>query len=255
MKNQLNAKPDYGNWVSKRLVYSSAIIGAVLLILPFFTLWLLIIPSLLFFLIAAYFAYARYLFSAKGGNVQDKVWETVISSLDWQGDGKALDIGCGNGALTIKLGRKFPAAKVTGIDYWGERWEYTKDGCEANAKAEGVEDHVVFQKASASKLPFADGYFDAAVSNLCFHEVADTKDKREIILEALRVVKKGGKFAFQDLFLLKQVYGEPEELVATIKGWGMARVEFMETRNQPFVPTALKLPFMIGRMGIIKGEK
>ena len=78
-----------------------------------------------------------------------------------------------------------------------------------------------FQKASASKLPFADGYFDAAVSNLCFHEVADAKDKREVIREALRVVKKGGKFAFQDLFLLKPVYGDMDALVATIKGWGV----------------------------------
>ena len=70
-----------------------------------------------------------------------------------------------------------------------------------------------------------------------------------------RVVKKGGKFSFQDLFLLKQVYGEPEELVATIKSWGITKVEFVETRNASFIPAALKLPFMVGRIAIIKGEK
>jgi SAM-dependent methyltransferase len=113
----------------------------------------------------------------------------------------------------------------------------------------------VFQKASASKLPFEDGYFDAAVSNLCFHEVADTEEKREVVREALRVVKKGGVFAFQDLFLLKQAYGDVDELVRTIKSWGITEVEFTETRSFPFIPTALKLPFMVGRMGIIKGEK
>jgi ubiquinone/menaquinone biosynthesis C-methylase UbiE len=175
--------------------------------------------------------------------------------LDWSGDGKALDIGCGNGALTNRLARKFPKAQVTGIDFWGKRWEYSKDACEGNAQAEGVDDRVVFQKASASKLPFADEYFDVAVSNLCFHEVADSKDKREVIREALRVVKKGGKFAFQDLFLLKQVYGDPDDLVATIKSLGISKVEFIDTRNAPFIPAALKLPFMVGRIGLIKGEK
>ena len=55
--------------------------------------------------------------------------------------------------------------------------------------------------------------------------------------------------------MLKQVYGEPDELVAIIKSWGIAKVEVVQTKNAPFIPTALKLPFMVGRMGIIKGEK
>jgi len=93
------------------------------------------------------------------------------------------------------------------------------------------------------------------VSNLCFHEVADSKDKRGVIREALRVVKKDGKFAFQDLFLLKSMYGDVDDLVATIKSWGVSEVEFVETRNAPFIPAVLKLPFMVGRIGIIRGRK
>jgi SAM-dependent methyltransferase len=254
MAKAVKATPDYGNWVSKRIIYLPAVLGIVFLISAFL-FWMLAIPALLFFLVAAYFIYARYMFSPKGKNVQNQIWNSVISNLDWSGDGKALDIGCGNGALTNRLARKFPKAQVTGIDFWGKRWEYSKDACEGNAQAEGVDDRVVFQKASASKLPFADEYFDVAVSNLCFHEVADSKDKREVIREALRVVKKGGKFAFQDLFLLKQVYGDPDDLVATIKSLGISKVEFIDTRNAPFIPAALKLPFMVGRIGLIKGEK
>ena len=86
----------------------------------------------------------------------------------------------------------------------------------------------MFQKASALKLPFKDEYFDAVISNLCYYEVDETKDKREVIREALRVIKKGGKIAFQDLFLLKQIYGDTETLVATIKTWGITNVEFVE---------------------------
>jgi SAM-dependent methyltransferase len=254
MAKQANNALDYGNWVSKRLIYTFGVLGIVFFASAFLA-WMLVIPALLCLAVALYFLYARYLFSLKGGNVQNRIWESVILNLDWNGEGQALDIGCGNGALTIKLARKFTRAQVTGIDYWGKRWEYSKGTCEANAKAESVNDRVVFQKASALELPFEDEYFDAAVSNLCFHEVGDAKDKRELIREALRVVKKGGKFAFQDLFLLKQVYGDVDKLVATIKSWGITKVEFIETRNAPFIPAALKLPFMVGKIGIIKGEK
>lgn len=254
MTKQVKSGPNYGNWVSKRIIYIFSASGAVLFACVFL-FWVFAIPAILCLSVALYFAYARYLFSPKGGNVQNRIWETVISNLQWNGEGQALDIGCGNGALTIKLANKLPSARVTGIDYWGERWEYSKNTCEANAKAEEVNDRVAFQKASALKLPFEDGYFDAAVSNLCFHEVGDAKDKREVIREALRVVKKSGAFAFQDLFLLKQVYGDMDELISTIKGWGITKVEFVETRNASFIPAALKLPFMVGRIGMIKGQK
>jgi ubiquinone/menaquinone biosynthesis C-methylase UbiE len=90
-------------------------------------------------------------------------------------------------------------------------------------------------RRQASNLPFDDDTFGSAVSNLCFHEIADTKDKRLVLREALRVVKKGGSFSFQDLFLIKQVYGEKDDLIATIKSWGIAKVEFIETHNAPFI--------------------
>lgn len=254
MNSQVTAKPEYGNWVPKRMIHMSGFAGLVFLGLGFL-FWVSAVPAVLFFLVAAYFVYARQQFSLKGGKVQDRVWTLVLENLDWNGEGKALDIGCGNGALTIKLAKKHPEAQVKGIDYWGKRWEYSKNMCERNAELEGVNDCVSFQKASAVALPFDDGYFDAAVSNFVFHEVSDAKDKREVIREALRVVKKGGKFSFQDEFLVKQFYGDSEDLVETIKSWGVSKVEFVQTRDADFIPNALKLPFMLGTMGIIKGEK
>jgi SAM-dependent methyltransferase len=226
MKELIEGKPEYGNWVSKKFIYLPGVIGLVFLGSALLGR-LLVIPAGLFFLVSMYFAYARYLFSPRGGNVQDQIRALVLARLDWNGEGQALDIGCGNAPLTIKLARRYFRARIIGIDYWGEKWDYSKGICEKNAKMEGVEKRVSFQKASASKLPFEDEYFDAAVSNLVFHEVSDTRDKREVIREALRVVKKGGHFAFQDLFLLKRVYGETDELIATIQSWGITRVEFM----------------------------
>ncbi len=109
MAKLANQVADYGNWVSKRLIYTFGILGGLFLAFGFL-LWILTFPALICFAIAAYFAYARYLFSPKGGNVQNKIWDLVISNLDWNGEGKALDIGCGNGALSIRLAKKFSAA-------------------------------------------------------------------------------------------------------------------------------------------------
>ena len=248
------ATPEYGNWVSKKFIYAPGLVGLALsafaLVLP-----ALLIISGLSFIVAVYFAYARYLFASEGGNLQDRIVELVLANLDWNAEGQALDVGCGSAALTIKLAKKYPKAQVIGIDYWGKKWEYSKDMCERNAQIEGVSERVAFQKASASSLPFADEQFDAVVSNLVFHEVSDAADKRDVIREALRVLKKGGKFAFQDLFLMKRVYGDIDELIATVRSWGIRKVEFVRTRNSVFIPLALKLPFMLGAMSIITGEK
>jgi SAM-dependent methyltransferase len=248
------ATPEYGNWVSKRFIYVPVLIGFAFFAAGLVLAVLLIIAGLTF-LVGVYFAYARHLFARNGGLLQKRIVELVIENLNWNGQGHALDIGCGNGTLAIKLAKKYPAARVTGIDYWGKGWSYSKQMCERNAEIEGVHEHVAFKTASASSLPFADEYFDAVVSNLVFHEVGDTVDKRDVIREALRVLKKGGKFSFQDLFLLKGAYGDTDDLISSVRNWGIRKPEFLRTRDSVFIPWALKLPFMVGTMGIMSGEK
>ena len=254
MKKQSVEKPNYGNWVSTRFIYVPGVVSLIFMglaiMFPFF-----IVVAALFLFVSLYFAYARYLFSPQGGNVQDRVQGLVLSNLDWNGEGQILDIGCGSASLTIELVKKYKGARVIGIDYWGEQWEYSKKVCEKNAEIEGVAERVTFQKASAASLPFGDDSFDAIVSNLVFHEVSGVKDKKELIREALRVVKKGGNFVFQDLFLWKLIYGEPDELIETVRSWGIKKVGFINTSNSAFIPTLLKLPFMVGTIGMIVGEK
>jgi len=88
-----------------------------------------------------------------------------------------------------------------------------------------------------------------------FHMVGTGKDKREVVREALRVVRKGGGFSFQDEFLVKPLFGEIDDLLRTIKSWGISKAEFVQTRDVDFVPRALKLPFILGTIGLIRGEK
>jgi SAM-dependent methyltransferase len=244
----------YSNWVSAKLIYGSAVLSALFLGLSFLHLAFLI-GAVPFLATLVYFAYARHAFSPRGGNIQTKLWKAVLDHLDWDGKGKALDIGCGNGPLTIALAQRYPDAHVTGIDTWGKAWDYSKAACERNAEAAGVAERTGFQRTSASALPFEDGSFDATISNFVFHEVSDAKDKRALVKEALRVVKKDGRFAFQDLFLVKGLYGEIGDLLETIKGWGIAEVAFVGTSSSDFIPAALKLPFMVGKVGIVYGTK
>ena len=112
--------------------------------------------------------------------------------MDWNGKGRALDIGCGNGALTIKLAQKYPAAQIIGIDYWGRSWEYSKHACERNAEIAGVSERVTFQKASAASLPFDDGYFDAAVSNFVFHMVGVAKTSGKLFVKRCELSRRAG---------------------------------------------------------------
>jgi SAM-dependent methyltransferase len=254
MNQHTDQRLNYGNWVANRLLYIFSTISIVLAVLCL-VLPLLLIPTIIFFLCFLYFAYARYRFSPRGGDIQRKVQELVLKHLKWDGEGKVLDIGCGNGPLTIAIASKYPNSEVTGIDYWGGEWEYSKDLCESNAEIAGVATHVTFQQASASSLPFDSETFDVAVSNLVFHEVKDITDKRDAIREALRVVRKGGIFVFQDLFVWKRLYGEIEELLDTIRSWGVESVELVPTCESEFIPRALKLAFMLGTIGILHGIK
>jgi len=245
---------NYGNWVSKKFIYIPGIFSLIFFGLSYFSLFFLT-GGVFFLLIFAYFLYSYRQFSPQGNNLQVKIREAVFKNLTWNGEGRLLDIGCGNGALAIEAAKKYPKAQVTGIDYWGGQWEYSQKACDKNAAIAGVADRATFRKASASRLPFKDEYFDTAVSNMVFHEVQDARDKREVISEALRVVKKGGVFAFQDLFLWKRIYGRPDELIALIKSWGIQEVHFVNTSQQDFIPQAMKLPFMAGQIGMIYGRK
>ena len=149
----------------------------------------------------------------------------------------------------------FQLAKVTqaGIDYWGKSWNYSKQQCERNARIEGVEEQLIFQKASASNLPFKDGEFDAIVSNFVYHEVRDTKDKRKLINESLRVLKKGGKFSLQDTFNNKRRYGNLEDLMNHIKKSGIQQVNFTETIEEISIPKVIKPE--LKTMGVLFGIK
>ena len=51
------------------------------------------------------------------------------------------------------------------------------------------------------------------------------------------------------------MYGEVDDLLEAIRSWRIEAVEFVDTSSSEFMPTALKLPFMLGTAGILYGRK
>jgi len=245
----------YGNWVSLWLIIGPAILGAAFAGATAAVRWLGVLTAFFAF-VSGYFAYARWAFSPGGRDIQNRMLALVTAHLrDWSGEGKVLDVGCGDGALAIRIAKDNPDAHVLGVDKWGANWEFSRRRCEDNAAAEGVGNRVSFEDADAASLPFDDAAFDAVVSNFVFHEVRSVSDKRRLLQEALRVLKPGGVFVFQDLFLWRRVYGPIDGLLQTLRGWGIGTVGFVDTSRSSFIPRALKLPFMLGTAGILYGKK
>ena len=257
-------KPRYKNWIPFKLV-AAVLLGALALLLiarllvernavAGLLLMLLAFAALFFGL---YILRARTALDDDGGGMQGKVLDGVLRHLartGWNGRGKALDIGCGSGALTVKLAKAYPRAHVVGVDLWGRGWGYSQKLCEDNARAEGVDARASFRRGDASKLPFVDGVFDATVSNFVFHEVRAQPDKRALILEALRVLRPGGAFAFQDTFFNRHVYGDAQEFVAALRPH-VTEIHFVDMRRPDYAPGFLNTRLVLGNMGLIWGRK
>lgn len=264
--NNKKKTTNYGNWVPANMIRAGWSITAVLAIVAI-VCWLCWrsgiaagIFGVLCIVICVFTIYmqrCRTIFAFEKGGMMGNVHEHLVEHLAWDGNGTLLDIGCGAGALTIRCAKKFRHAELVGMDYWGKEWNYAKEQCESNAEIEGVIKRVQFQKGDAAHLEFPDETFDAAVSNFVFHEVRSQPDKRQVVREALRVVKKGGVFSFQDMFSQKGLYGDMEEFVRQLKEEGISEIHYIGNleKKLSFIPKFVTAPWMIKGMGIIYGRK
>ena len=258
-------KTNYGNWISLtllRILYGTSAVLLLLFALSFVWPRLVAVTIFMGIVAAAMLAMSVYMhvchheFSFEGGRLMSKFHDFLMEHLDWDGHGTLLDIGCGSAALSVRCAKEYPEAQMMAIDYWGFGWDYAKAQCERNAAIEGVDGRIRFEKGDASKLDFADETFDAAVSNFVFHEVRTQPDKCQVVREALRVVKKGGCFAFQDLFPKKQLYGNMEEFVAQLRAEGITEIHYIANVEQMvLIPTYMRAPWMMAEIGIIYGRK
>jgi ubiquinone/menaquinone biosynthesis C-methylase UbiE len=249
---------NYGNWVPRKMIVvflsTFCVCCALAVVINIGILrGILITVSVISGALFIYIGYAYWLLGKDSGGLQKELCNALLDKLEWDGQGKALDIGTGSGRVAIYLAKRYPLAHVVGIDYWGNPWAYSKAICDQNAEIEGVADRVNFQRASAVYLPFEDGEYDLVISNFVFHSVR-VLNKISLIKEALRVLKDGGAFAFQDLFN-KQFYGDIGLFYEELKTWGLREVKLIDTSNSVYIPVALRVNHMLGNSRILYGIK
>ncbi|MEA2310698.1 MAG: hypothetical protein QOE28_666 [Solirubrobacteraceae bacterium] len=122
------------------------------------------------------------------------------------GRGSMLDIGCGPGALTAELAERVGAENVSAID----PEEHFLDAC--RARVPGVD----ARRGLAEDLPYDDGEFAAALSQLVLHFSEEPERAAE---EMVRVVRPGGVVAactwvVRGVEMLNVVWDSADGLVA-----------------------------------------
>jgi SAM-dependent methyltransferase len=103
----------------------------------------------------------------------------LLDAADVPGGARALDVGCGPGALTTALADRLGAARVAAVDPSAP----FVDACRARVPGADV------RLAAAEALPFPDALFDAVLSQLVVNFLADPARG---VAEMARVTVPGG---------------------------------------------------------------
>jgi ubiquinone/menaquinone biosynthesis C-methylase UbiE len=108
-------------------------------------------------------------------------------------DGKGLrflEVAAGTGRATRFVSLAFPKAKIVALDLSAQ---YLK---QAQKKLKDRE-RIDFVQGNATDLPFQDEHFDAVYSVFLYHELPE-EERRKVLSESLRVLKKDGVLGLVD---------------------------------------------------------
>ena len=117
----------------------------------------------------------------------------------------------------------------------------------------GQGDRCTFCRGDANKLDFPDGSFDAVVSNYVYHNITGA-DKQQLLLETLRVLKKGGVFALNDE-MKPGMYGDMEAFAQKLRDMGYEEVRLVDTAKEAFGSRRRAAMMMLGESRMLVGRK
>lgn len=175
-----------------------------------------------------------------GGYKYDGRWAPIAKSMAQKyglnKDDTILDIGCGKGFLLYEFTNAVPGIKVEGIDIS----PYAITDAELHFYRAKKYGHY-FEIGNASRLPWANEYFDFVYSINTFHNL-NVADLKMAVMEMMRVAKDGSdkylciesyrneteKFNLQNWALTCESFYRPDDWKFLLKEWGYdGDVEFI----------------------------
>jgi tocopherol O-methyltransferase len=139
--------------------------------------------------------------------------KAVIKSED-----RVLDAGCGIAGSSIWLAENL-GARVAGINIHQEQLDIAKKF----ARERGVENLVKFYNRDFIDTRFPPESFDVVwqLESMCYAE-----NKKELLAETWRILKKGGRLIIADGFQKKQKFNENEQRIVNewFVGWAVPNV-------------------------------
>lgn len=127
--------------------------------------------------------------------------DSLLNRIQWKGDERVLDIGCGRGLMLIGAARRLTTGSAVGVDIW-QKEDLSGNSPEVplkNAELEGVAGRVSVETADMRRLPFDDGSFDVVVSRAAIHNLYSAADRAAAIREIARVLRPGGRALISDI--------------------------------------------------------
>jgi len=100
---------------------------------------------------------------------------------------RVLDIGCGTGELARLVARHYPASRVVAADFTRAMLDHAADASTGRAERGRLD----FTRATALRLPFADGSFDLVTNAFVARNLSDLPGA---FREVARVLAPGGVF-------------------------------------------------------------
>ncbi|MBI1745848.1 MAG: class I SAM-dependent methyltransferase [Acidobacteria bacterium] len=184
---------------------------------------LAIVPSTLSAGVALCATACWMFFGSKYGKTSER--DKLIGRIEWKGDERVLDVGCGRGLILVGAALKLKTGSAVGVDIWqaadlsGNRDDVPLE----NAALEGVAERVTVQTADMRRMPFPDNSFDVVLSRAAIHNLYSSTDRETAIREIARVLRPGGCAVIADI-------RHHREYMKTFKDAGCQDVRLLDSR-------------------------